>query len=893
VVQLASVVVARADRGVDGGHGVEDWLARGATGDQLVALAMSRPHTVLSWCDSHLDRLVRVLGASYVWQARALAAREGGDASRAIRYMRRASRFAHRSDSPERAVDVLASLATTLAEAGRGREALAVFDDAERVLGRPPGPRVQMRKGAVLRMLDRRAEALDALGLAIPALRASGDLLWEARALSHRAIVHLDLGSPRRAEHDLSRARELYAQTDQGLEAAAAVHNLGWAAYRAGDLPEALARLAEAAELQALAGARHPSLAIDRCAVLLAAGLNQEAYREIGECLAWFRDFDSRTTLRAEALLIGARAATAAARPDRAIEHATDAARLFARQGNLRAARLARLEGLRARWAMGSSQASLLRSAARLADELDALKAPEAVDARLLAGRVALESGRRDEAMAQLRRAAASRTRGSALTRSTGWVAQLLAQESAGSRAGVLSAARSGLRVLDQHRLTLGATELRAHATSHGSELIAGALRQVVAGSDARQLLAWSERWRAMTVDAPPPRTVDSAEALAELGELREVTRELTSGTADGTRVEALTRRQRQLEAAVLARARHAKGAAGAGLAEGFDLGRLLESLAGRQLVSIVEVDGTLHAVVVARGRVRRFALGSAATAAREVEFARFGLRAAVLGRGGAAVQARLAATAALLQRALLGPVAAALDDTPLVLVPPTRLQATPWALLPALADRAFAVAPSARSWARAAATRPPARRRVVLVRGPGLASEGAEVEVLARLHGRATVLAGGAASVGQTLAALDGAWLGHVAAHGTFRLDNPMFSALHLDDGPLTIHDLERLRRPPHRLVLSACDAGLGASVGADELLGLVSALMAVGSAGVLASVLPVGDATVVGLSVAVHERLLAGDDLAEAARRARLGAAGDPVVAATASAFLAFGGA
>jgi tetratricopeptide (TPR) repeat protein len=885
--------VAQTDRRSQTDLDLDAWIASAGTGDQFVALSMSRPQTVLSWCDEDLDRLVGILVASYVWQARALAAREVGDGTKALRYIRRSVVLADQEGSAERSGDVRASLATTLAEMGRGRQAMAVLDEADQILGGAPGPRVQMRRGAVLRTLGLHEEALVALGAAITALRACGDKLWEARALSNRAIVHLDLGSPHLADRDLSRAQKLYALTEQRLETATSVHNRGWAAYRFGQLPEALERLAEAESLYGAAGAHQPTLAMDRCAVLLAAGLFHEAYQRIDECLVSFETSDSRTTFHAEALLIGARAAIAAKVPGRAIEHAADSERIFTKQGNLRAARLARLEGLRARWANGRATGSLRRKTVELADELAALDAPEAVDARLLAGRLALAAGMRGQALEQLRLAAAARSRGPALLRTTGWVARLLAEETAGSRNGALRAARSGLRVLDQHRLTLGATELRAHATSHGSELVAGALRQVVAGRDARQLLAWSERWRAMTVDARATRAADSVEALAELGELREVTHQLTSGSAEGAQLDTLTRRQRQLESAVLARARHSRGGGNSASTDTFDLAGLLDSLAGRQLVSIVEVDATLHAVLVARGRVRSFVLGPAAEAAREVEFARFGLRAAVLGRGGAGVPARLAATAELAQQVLLGPVVAALDDTALVLVPPTRLQATPWALLPALADRAFSVAPSARAWARALATPPPARRQVVLVRGPGLAGGGAEVPVLAGLHPGATVLTDVAGSVAATLAALDGAWLGHVAAHGTFRADNPMFSALHLNDGPLTIHDLERLGRPPHRLMLSACEAGLGTSVGSDELLGLVSALMTVGSAGVLASVLPVGDTTVVELSVVVHQRLLAGDDLAHAALRARQHAAGDPVAAATAAAFAAFGGA
>ena len=71
-------------------------------------------------------------------------------------------------------------------------------------------------------------------------------------------------------------------------------------------------------------------------------------------------------------------------------------------------------------------------------------------------------------------------------------------------------------------------------------------------------------------------------------------------------------------------------------------------------------------------------------------------------------------------------------------------------------------------------------------------------------------------------LHALDGAWLAHIAAHGIFRADSPLFSSLRMYDGPLTVYDFEQLQRAPYRLVLSSCDSGVLAPAGADELLGL-----------------------------------------------------------------------
>jgi CHAT domain-containing protein len=140
-------------------------------------------------------------------------------------------------------------------------------------------------------------------------------------------------------------------------------------------------------------------------------------------------------------------------------------------------------------------------------------------------------------------------------------------------------------------------------------------------------------------------------------------------------------------------------------------------------------------------------------------------------------------------------------------------------------------------------------------------------------------------------MAAMDGAWLVHIAAHGTFRADSPLFSAIELDDGPLTVYDLERLKQAPYRVVLSSCSSAVGATVGADELLGLVSALIAQGSAGVVASVVPVNDPATVPLMTALHKQLQAGADLAGALTLARHAAADDAVARATAYSFIALG--
>ncbi|HEY2689749.1 MAG TPA: CHAT domain-containing protein, partial [Streptosporangiaceae bacterium] len=134
-------------------------------------------------------------------------------------------------------------------------------------------------------------------------------------------------------------------------------------------------------------------------------------------------------------------------------------------------------------------------------------------------------------------------------------------------------------------------------------------------------------------------------------------------------------------------------------------------------------------------------------------------------------------------------------------------------------------------------------------------------------------------------------AWLAHIAAHGTFRADSPLFSSLRMHDGPLTVYDFEQLRRAPYRLILSSCDSGVLAPVGADELLGLISSLLPLGTAGIVAGVVQLNDYAAVPLMVGLHQYLRSGQSLAEAMRGVRRDTAGDLTQHAAAISLLPLG--
>ena len=70
-----------------------------------------------------------------------------------------------------------------------------------------------------------------------------------------------------------------------------------------------------------------------------------------------------------------------------------------------------------------------------------------------------------------------------------------------------------------------------------------------------------------------------------------------------------------------------------------------------------------------------------------------------------------------------------------------------------------------------------------------------------------------------------------HIATHGSFRRDNPMFSSIRLGSGPTERDSTSISSACPAELVtLSGCGTGLNAIVGGDELLGLVRGLLYAG---------------------------------------------------------------
>lgn len=99
-----------------------------------------------------------------------------------------------------------------------------------------------------------------------------------------------------------------------------------------------------------------------------------------------------------------------------------------------------------------------------------------------------------------------------------------------------------------------------------------------------------------------------------------------------------------------------------------------------------------------------------------------------------------------------------------------------------------------------------------------------------------------------------------HLATHGAFRADNPLFSGLTLADGWLSTLTVFDLRLAASLIVLSACQTGRNVVGGGDELLGLMRAFLYAGAASVLLSQWTVQDRTAAQLMESFYGKLMEG---------------------------------
>ena len=866
---------------------------------EALAMASIDPHRASTLAHGVLAKAEEtgdVLAASVAERALGGVAQELHDLVESEAHLCRAINHADAGGFPEAAAEARMALMGTLAYSGDYSGALREGDRAAGVLQGVARARLEMVRAKIHAHQGRLDEAVRGFQRALPVLRTAGDRLSEACAYEGRAMTHYLRGAFTASESDLRRAEALLVDLGETRRAAGTRVHLGMAVALRGDIPEALAWFDRAKELNVSAEADAMVL-IDRSEVLLRARLTSEA-RVNAEMAVRKLTEEGEAAYVAIARLKLAESALAQGDYETAGRVAEQARRAFARQERTSWATLARHVTLQAAWMSGGRSPAMLTSARRTANELATAGLTLAsLDARLVAARIALDLGRQRIARRELDVARAARNRGPVQLRARAWHAEALLRQADGDRRGTESALLAGVRLLERYRATLGATDLRAHASGHTADLAAMGVGLAIDEGNSERTLNWIERCRAGSLRLRPARPPDDSRLADSLSQLRAVVAKLDAAAMAGRPTAELEAGQEELEEVVRRRARHATGILAASLEPPPVAGAIKRAAVDHALIEIVHHDGVLHAVVVSGGRAILRRLAPTAEVESEVDGVGFALKRLAFGRGSpASLEAAREAVVfggKRLDALLLDPVAADVGDRPLVVIPTGRLHAVPWSVVPSCTGRPVSVAPSAGLWLRTTQRADRAGKgRVVLVAGPHLDQAGSEIAALARGYPNALRLTGREATCEAVSAALDGASLAHVAAHGCFRADNPLFSSLQLVDGPLTVYDLECLRHAPTTLVLSACESGLTDVQVGDELMGLASAVFALGTTTLIASLFPVPDSATRRLMLALHAGLRAGLSAGAALVRAQRRVAGSgPTGMAAAAAFVCFG--
>jgi hypothetical protein len=103
-----------------------------------------------------------------------------------------------------------------------------------------------------------------------------------------------------------------------------------------------------------------------------------------------------------------------------------------------------------------------------------------------------------------------------------------------------------------------------------------------------------------------------------------------------------------------------------------------------------------------------------------------------------------------------------------------------------------------------------------------------------------------------------------HLACHGQFRPENPMFSSLHLADGWITVRDICAQRLRASLVTLSACETGMNRIFAGDEILGLARGFLSAGASSLVLSLWTVDDEATEQLMRSFYENLQRGQTAA-----------------------------
>lgn len=229
---------------------------------------------------------------------------------------------------------------------------------------------------------------------------------------------------------------------------------------------------------------------------------------------------------------------------------------------------------------------------------------------------------------------------------------------------------------------------------------------------------------------------------------------------------------------------------------------------------------------------------------------------------------------------ALIEPIAGRLNADTLLIVPHDLLHYVPFHALfdgqhYLIQAKTVTYAPSATILQRIVASPKPASLGPPLILGAvdsTIPFAHAEAKSVGELFAQADLRLGEAATVKNLVEIEQRPAFMHIATHATFRDDNPLFSALNLADGWLTVNDLHSLQQCAPLVTLSACETGRNQIYSGDELLGLCRGFLGAGARSLVVSQWVVDDHSTAQLMTHFYQNLQAGQPIHQALRQAQL---------------------
>ena len=772
--------------------------------------------------------------------------------------------------------------------------------------------RLASNVGNILYRQDRYAEALASYEGAYAALSRLGEHRDVAAVLSNMAVCNISLSRFAQALEFYGAAREYCRRHDLPQLVAGADYNIAYLHYVQGDFMRAIELYKTSREhYQAVNEPYHGALCdLDEAEIDLELNLNGEAAQLAARAAAGFQALGMPYE-RGKGLVTQAIAASRRGQPRAARRFFEEARAVFAAEGNVLWPALIDLYRATLMEREGSTREAgrLCRRAYRVLRE--AVVPGRAALAELLLSRLSLRDGRVANAR-QLCNRAFARLEGSG----TPWLrfhAQVVrgqVEERSGNAAAAFESYQCARLEIETLRSRLWGDEVKISFLKDKlavyESLVSGRLadRRAPAQADAEafHFIQQAKSRSLAELISRPVLAAPAGESPAALDrEIEEVRRDLNSQyrhmehvalsaqSGSAARVESLKQSVREREThltRLVGRASAADGHAPAAAAGPMTLEAIQATIpAGAVLLEYYVVKGVLYVCLLDGTDLSIVPLAGIEEIRTSMRLLRFQFgksRVAAVSRRpqDAGSEGATASHLRDLYDVLIGPIRGCLGKAGhLIFAPHDFLHHLPFHALRGaegyvLDEFTVSYAPSATVYALCSARRNGAAAGSLVL---GLPDDRApeirlEAETVARALPEARLFLAEAATEEVLRRLGPASRYIHIASHGLFRRDNPLFSAIRLGNSHLTLLDLYSLPLSAELVTLSGCSTGLNVVVGGDELLGLMRGLLLGGAHGVMLSLWDVNDLSAARFMGLFYGHFLRTGDKAAALRSAML---------------------